>query len=249
MDTDLALTSNYSWHHIDTKVQLTFGTSNCKWRPGHLVNIKRQLIVRASYGQQIAIDVLAILYQIAIDVQDYHWLELPQVSFCRKKDACLSRQAYFCRDKRRVLSRQTRVCATKVSLSRQKKILSRQTFFHDKHIFVVFIATKVLSRQIWYLWRLSPMIQDMLGMPNCSCHFGTKDLVKPLNRASRPQRNAAAGCQAATMTTQENTTPGSFFFRQTDGGNWFLWSEFNRVWQENEESTTGFVRSERHAWL
>ena len=129
--------------------------------------------------------------------------ELSQVSFCqkeekkrkekkrRKKDACLSRQAHFCRDKRRVLC----VC-------RDKSKFCRDQFF--------------FCRDKWYLWQLPPVIQGMLWIPNCSCRFGTKDLVKSPNRANRLQRNAAAGCQVAAMTTQENTTPGSFFFdRQT----------------------------------
>ena len=48
----------------------------------------------------------------------------------------LSRQASFCCYKRRVLSQQTHIC-------------------RNKHMFV---TTKVLSPQQWYLWQLPPMI-------------------------------------------------------------------------------------------
>ena len=66
--------------------------------------------------------------------------------------------------------------ATKLCLSQQKfccdKIfLSWQNFCRDKHTFVmtkdmfccdVFIATKLLSRQKWYLWQLPPVIVHCL---------------------------------------------------------------------------------------
>ena len=85
----------------------------------------------------------------------------------------LSRQAYFCRDQRHVLSRQTRVCRDKQlsrqNMSRQKYfvapniILSRQAYFCSRIPKMCLVATKLLSRQKWYLWQLLPVIGEGRG--------------------------------------------------------------------------------------
>ena len=92
-----------------------------------------------------------------VSVVDYHWRELPQVSF-------LSRQKYACRNKTFV--------ATKLCLSRQN-IFVATNICCEKHVFVatnillspqktcLSTNTCFLSRQKWYLWQLPPVIVDM----------------------------------------------------------------------------------------
>ena len=135
-----------------------------------------------------------------------HRWELPQVSFlswhimshvCHDKTHLLSRQAHVCRDKSmlvltKLLSWQNYVCCD--------WYLLRQKFRRDKHIYMflttniillrqayfccnkkhVFVATKVLSQQKWYLWQLPPTI-DLQGVQLRECyknnrHFKTKPL-------------------------------------------------------------------------
>ena len=78
-------------------------------------------------------------------------LLLQQNYFCHDEKNCLSFQSFvmtsiFCHDKRCVLSRQTHVCL-------------------NKHVFVV---TKVLSQQKFYLWQLLPTI--VTSVCHVACH-------------------------------------------------------------------------------
>ena len=71
------------------------------------------------------------IFIVSSTTEDYHWRELPQVSF-------LSRQN-LCRDKTRLLSRQNYACHLFVAvtvLTRQKVSLSRQKFCRDKIMFI-----------------------------------------------------------------------------------------------------------------
>ena len=114
------------------------------------------------------------------------WRELPQVSF-------LSRQTHVsrvCPDKTRILSRQIFVAmnimntflATSILLSRQTRLLSRQTC-RDKHTFVAtkdkFVATKHLSRQKLYLWKL-PLTKQEYACCDKSMLVATKRLSREI---------------------------------------------------------------------
>ena len=96
---------------------------------------------------------------------------------CRKKTPLLSRHKYACRDKSFVakklywsrkniclaksilLLRQTRVCRDKTRLLSRPKYACRDKTF-------VFVATKLLSRQKFYLWHFPPLRSNI-----CFVHF------------------------------------------------------------------------------
>ena len=103
-------------------------------------------------------------------VGDYHWRELPQVSFLSLQKVLLW-QTRVCHDKTHLLSRQNYFIT-------KNMILSQQTFWHSKHTFIAektcfvmttFVMTRLLSRQIWYLWQLLPMIGDGGTLRRLSC--------------------------------------------------------------------------------
>ena len=71
----------------------------------------------------------------------------------RDKDVAtnvLSRQAYFCRDK------QMFVATTIFCHDKHTVVATKDSFFVATNN--VFVATKLLSRQKWYLWQLLPMV-------------------------------------------------------------------------------------------
>ena len=93
---------------------------------------------------------------------NYHWRELPQVSF-------LSRQM-FCHDKHVFVARKNVFCRIKSMLAAMK-VLSRQNFCRDKYSSwqarvcraKCFVATSILlSRQKGYLWQLPPTLTCFL---------------------------------------------------------------------------------------
>ena len=113
-------------------------------------------------------------------VEDYHWRELPQVSFlsrqnayfCHDKTHLLSRQKYACRDKNnKHVFFVTNICRSKRFCPGKKYFLAAKIFCRDKHYFVATniilsrqtlfcrdkhncVATKVLSRQAHFCTRL-----------------------------------------------------------------------------------------------
>ena len=71
---------------------------------------------------------------------------------------------YFCGDKSFVT---TTTCCRKYHFCRDKSFVTTNTCCHkyhfcrDKHVFV---ATKLLSRQKWYLWQLPPVILHVVSL-------------------------------------------------------------------------------------
>ena len=90
---------------------------------------------------------------LSLSLSQYHWRELPQVSFLNTR---LPRQ-------------NTSFVATKVCLSRQN-VLSRQNYVCCDKRFVV--TSIFLSRQKLYLWQLPPMkgFQGGGGLNVCEFH-------------------------------------------------------------------------------
>ena len=95
-------------------------------------------------------------------------------NFCHNKIivSILLRQKYFVVTN--IILLQQKFChnkcfvAARILLSRQKRsfvmtkvCLLQQNFCHDKHVFV---RTKCLLQQKWYLWQLSPMIWGCQGL-------------------------------------------------------------------------------------
>ena len=119
---------------------------------------------------------------VILPVNVYHWQELPQVSFLSwqtrvtKHIFCCNKSVLFvkknCGDKimfvvTKLLLRQIFV-PTNMCLLRQKYICHNKTFVttsilsSQQKTWFVFVATKILSRQKWYLWQRPAMIKAYL---------------------------------------------------------------------------------------
>ena len=72
-------------------------------------------------------------------------------------NTCLSQQN-FRRDKTGLLFWQKYACRDKTTFLSHTLVATKDAFCRDKHMFV---TTKLLSRQKWYLWQLPPMTDMM----------------------------------------------------------------------------------------